>query len=106
VELAKELYFQEVAIVTVYNPAHLIRKLRGIGFSVDRIGKSRTYRVKKQIGEGCLEFFGLNYYTNLVKGSLMREETMVKIMSHLSTLVESGRVKPRTRIDLDICQHF
>jgi hypothetical protein len=34
-DFIRKLIFREVTVVTIYNPAHLIRKLRALGYQVE-----------------------------------------------------------------------
>jgi hypothetical protein len=105
-ELAKEIYFRRVAVVTVFNPAPIIRRLRVEGFEISRVGKSRRYKVTKRIGDLRLEIGDLDYFTRMVQDSLLGEDAIVELFRRVAAIAASGRVEPFTRIDLDIRQQF
>lgn len=105
-ELVEKLFFQDIVVVTVYNPVHLIGKLRRMGYQVKLVENGRRHSVTKTIGEGRLEVHGFEYFKSLVQSSLMREESVLQMIGGVDNLVESGKIGPRTRIDLNICQQL
>jgi hypothetical protein len=104
--LARKLYFQDIAIATIYNPAHMIRKLRNHGFEMQFLDGGRRHRFKKRYSEGCLAVERFDYFMSLIQHNLIREELVIEALSYCGALVETGKVGPNTRIDFDIRQQF
>jgi hypothetical protein len=93
-------------VITLYNPAHLIRRLRGLGYSVEVSKGRRLPRVSKIVGKAEIEAFGIDYFLNMVRGCLMHEDFVASIFSSILQKVEAGEVLPSTAISFDIQQHF
>ena len=104
--LIKEVYFKQLAVVTVYNSAHMLDKLRAQGFEVSRNGKSGKYKLTKRVGDSYIEIPDLDYFTRLLQRSLHSEESIIGMLQYVNDLVGNGKVGPNTRIDLDIRQEL
>jgi hypothetical protein len=105
-DLAERIYFEDVVVVTIFNPAHVVRRLRELGFDVKRVGKSGRHEVAKRIGNAELVVGGLERYTTLVQGQLWSEDLVVRVLSRIDELVKSGKVGVNTRVFLDIQQIY
>lgn len=106
VDLVEKLLFQDIGVATIYNPVHLITKLRRMGYQVKIMENGRRHAVTKIIGEGQLELHGFEYFKNIIQWNLMREETILEMLGSIDRLVEVERLGPRARIDLNIRQEF
>jgi hypothetical protein len=105
-EFLRKLFFREVAVTTLYNPAHLIRQIRALGFEVCLIDGGRRHRISKRIDNAELEMAGMEYYRSIVQNHLIHEDFVLSIFSSMLDKIRRGEVKPNARIDLDIQQQF
>lgn len=105
VSFLEKLFFQDVVVVTVYNPAHLIRKLRQQGFQVHPLGNHR-YDVHKTVGEKKMSLQGFDYFQRLIQDHLFDENIVLGILSHAQSIVEAGKVGMYARIPFYFSEQF
>jgi hypothetical protein len=101
----RKLFFQDVIMVTVYNPAHLIRKLRGQGFKVQPLGNLR-YDIYKTIGGNRMSLEGFDYFQKLIQDHLIDENVVLSTLSHADGIIASGKVGSNARIPFYIFGKF
>jgi hypothetical protein len=101
----EKLFFQDAVVVTIYNPAHLIRKLRDQGFQARPLG-NRRYEVYKMVGEKRMSLEGFDYFQRLIQDHLVDEDVVLGILSHAHSLIVSGKVGVNTRIPFYFSQQF
>lgn len=98
-DFIRKLVFHEVTVVTIYNPAHLIRKLRAAGYEVEL--HRTNLKVTKRIGDSELEIGHMQYFLNLIQQHLVREELILATFDSITKRIDSGEILPNSRIDLD-----
>jgi hypothetical protein len=104
IDFLRDIFFRHVAVITLYNPAHLLRRLKMLGYEIERNG--RDYKVSKRIGDSSIELSSMEYFLSAIQNSLMHEDFVVEILSTLTKQIESGKVPPNSKIDLKIEQSF
>ncbi len=103
----RQLLFREVRVQTIYNPAHLIRKLKKEGFEVEIVnGDYRNIITTKMYGTAKMEMNGWSYYRQLVTHGFMREETLIEMVNNIITKMFEKNIQPNSRVDLEIYQSF
>lgn len=98
-EFVRKLIFHEMTVVTVYNPGHLVRKLRALGFEVQLSGTKM--RVAKTVGMSRLEMGSMHHFLHYIQQHLMREDFLLATFQKIVRRVEAGEILPNTQIDLD-----
>jgi hypothetical protein len=98
-EFVRKMIFHEVTVTAIYNPAHLIRKLRELEYEV-RL-KRTTMIVSKMVDGTCIVFGNMHHFLVYVQRHLLREESVIKIFQGILDGIEAERLLPNTRIDLD-----
>jgi hypothetical protein len=101
----EKLFFLDAIIVTVYNPAHLIRKLREQGYQV-RLLANHRYDIHKTVAKHRISLGGFDYWLRLIQDHLVDEEVVLRILSHAHSLVESGKVKGKVHMPFYFSQQF
>jgi hypothetical protein len=101
----EKLFFQDAVVVSIYNPAHLIRKLRGMGFQVRPLG-NRRYDIYKKVGDNRASLHGFDYFQRLIQEHLIDEDVVIDIIRQVHSIVESGKVGVNTRIPLYFSEQF
>jgi hypothetical protein len=105
----ERVYFQEVVVVTVYNPAHIIARVRALGFGVEVVNEPHAvdYRLRKQTGtSGCIEVPSFQYLLRLVQDHLMKEEKVVQMLVSLVAAAQEGRLPDSAVVDISIAHHL
>ncbi len=105
VAFLEKLFFQDAMVVSIYNPAHLIRKLREQGFTARPLGNHR-WEVYKMVGDKRMSLEGFDYFHRLIQDHLVDEDVVLGILAHTHSMIESGKVGVYTRIPLYFSQQF
>ena len=91
-------------MLTLYNPAHLARKLRALGFEVELVGKGQL-KVKKVMKDIVLGMDGMDYFLSTIQQNLITEDAIVDLFANFIGRAESGTLPMNARIKLEI-QHI
>ena len=100
VEVREAIIFKKIAVMTLYNPAFLIKALREVGFDVE-FKKGNGLHVTKKYGTGRLHVVGMSYLYELIQTHLFTEETIVTMLKKSVERVEKAKIKQTTYVDLD-----
>lgn len=102
----RKLFFREAFVLTLYNPAHLIKKLRALGYEVELVDDGRRHKVSRLVGSGKIEVSGMGHFESLVKDYLMSEDAVVAIFSDVLEQATAGDMRLGSGIILAIHQDF
>jgi uncharacterized protein YeeX (DUF496 family) len=101
------LYFQDVVALTIFNHAHLVESLKGLGLSITRHhDDKRLMKVTKIEGGRKLELTRFDYFLSLVQNYLFSEKAIIDLITLLLTRVEKENIKQNARINLQILQRL
>lgn len=94
-EIARQIMFGRVLVVTVYNSLHLRRKLEHAGFTIKEGREPHEFSVEftHEGRTGC--FQGLGFMKRLVTNCLMQESAVVEMMRK-ATFAEYMKSIPKT----------
>ena len=98
-EFARKMIFHEVTVMTLYNPAHLVRKLRIEGYDVKL--KRTTMIVSKVVNGTCVVFGNMHHFLTYVQRHLLREESVIEILQSVVDGIKAEKLSGDTRINLD-----
>jgi hypothetical protein len=101
----EKLFFQDAIVTTIYNPAHLIRKLREQGYQARPLG-NHQYDVYKMVGKSRMTVRRFDYWVRLIQDHLVDEEVILRVISHAHSIVESGKVGGNACIPFYFSQRF
>lgn len=83
-DFLEALYFQRLMLVTVYNPAHLFKRLRARGYQVTleaaKPGAPPTIKVTKKTSNGVMQLEHFDFFLRLIQQRFMREERIVEML--------------------------
>ena len=105
IDFLRKIFFREVTVNVIYNPAHLIRRLRELGYEVELVDNGRRHRVSKRVGNNIIEVTGMEYFEKLITYYLMHEDAIIEMFSEILRQAEAGEVQPYSKIDLRMQQH-
>lgn len=98
----KEIYFQEIVIFTVFNPAYLIQKLRQNGFQITVKENARKISIsKKQDGYKFWQD-DMQWYFGLIEQQLLKEDSIVSMYDTLMERICSEDPKKSLKINMNI----
>lgn len=98
-EFVRKLAFHEVTVITVYNPAHLIRKLRLLGFEVRLNGTQVS--LTRRVGKVQAEMGDMHHFLHYIQQHLVWEDFVLEIFRKILRRVESGEIPSNTLIKFD-----
>jgi hypothetical protein len=104
-DFAERLYFRELELVTAYNPAHLIGRLRSEGFEVESIenGDRLDYRLSRTLAVGSrVEIGGMWFFLQMIQSHLMKEDKVLEMLLSLIHSANEGTLPSNSRIDLSL----
>lgn len=101
-KLCRDIYFKRVAILTVFNPAKLLRFFTDKGFQVVSFGKTQDIKLEKIANGKRMEFGSLQMYMDLIHHSMMRTEAVFAIAKRVIDDFESGKIPLGTKVDMHI----
>jgi hypothetical protein len=107
--LLERLYFHEAVLITLYNPAHLLSKLRGHGFNIETVRTERGEQCRltmRLVRGGAITVTDMEYYFGLVQRYLMREDKVVEMLLIIVSRAESGEIPENAVVPLSISHHF
>lgn len=92
-KVLRQILFSDVFVVTFFNPAHLLKELRGRGFEIDD-DLPRAVHAKRRQGGRVFELGNLQYYFSLVQHALMSETSVIAMIDQMldHTIEEANRV--------------
>lgn len=95
----KKIYFGEIILTSVYNPARFIQALMEIGFKYKTENKSLI--IYKEMGTQNLRIENHMYFVDLISMYLMKEKTIVRMFEETINKIKSKKVK-NAKISLEI----
>jgi hypothetical protein len=104
-DLLRDLIFGDVMIMTIYNPAHFFARLRELGFSIEGHSKGE-YRVSKLVNGHRAQLHAIDYFLDAIQRNLLREEAALEAIRQLMDPIESGKVKPRARVEMEMRMYW
>ena len=99
-KVREAITFKRMAVMTIYNPAFLIKDLREAGFDVE-FKKGAGLNVSKPYGAGRMHLTGMDYLYELIQTHLFSEETIVTMIKKSVEKVEKAQIKQTTYVNLD-----
>lgn len=105
-EHIRQILFHEVLLFSVYNPVHLVRKLRSAGFEVKRIRNENQYEVSKKMGDKIVEVHGFGYLMDLIMLQFFPEESVVELIENVASKLKLDKVQANTRVEFQIVQQL
>jgi len=106
INLIRAIIFQDIFIITIFNPVHLIKKLESIGWKVEQNAENGTYLVTKENNGTELRIEYFSYFMKLIQNYLFREEVIVNVIGDTAKTVDQEGLPPYTRVVMNIQQFF
>jgi hypothetical protein len=99
-EVREAIIFKKMGVMTLYNPAFLIKALREAGFDVE-FKKGNGLHVTRKYGIGRMHVVGMSYLYELIQTHLFSEETIITMLQKSVEKIEKAKIKQTTYVDLD-----
>lgn len=106
-DVLREIFFYDIHVIHIYNPAHFAAKLRRAGFEVESIEGQRGFKVQKKVGGGILTLENFECFVYLVTNHFWFEDAVVESLSRMVEWVNDRAEPPHPmEVKLDMQQHF
>jgi len=106
IEFIRAVIFQDVFVITIFNPLHLVKKLENIGWKAEHNAENGVYIVTKEGDGSNTRMENFSYFMKLIQNYLFREEAVVDVINNtFATMAQEG-LPANTRIELHIQQVF
>ena len=107
IENLRKIFFEEVFIFTIHNPASLLAKLEAAGFSVSVDTATQEYEVQISDRGYTLRVEHFTYFLRLIQQNLFTEEKIIELLARFvqqtdALISEDG--SRRVRIELYLSQ--
>jgi hypothetical protein len=100
VAVRKALIFQQMRVLTLYNPAFLVNDLRRAGLEVE-LGKDKDIKIVKKIGRKHIVFSGVGYFIGMVKTQFVSDASIVNLIQRAMDKFEVEDFSEPSCIDLN-----
>jgi hypothetical protein len=104
IEHLKKLYFCEVSVMTVYNPAFLVDKLKSIGFAVEETDDTIEFVAKFEGVQMRLPTWSMRFFINLIINNVYTEDGIVEVINRLLIHLKGKKITQTTRVDIKMTQ--
>ncbi|MCF6153926.1 MAG: hypothetical protein E3K36_01475 [Candidatus Brocadia sp.] len=92
----KKLIFQELAVFTIYNPAHFISKMEAAGFTVT-FEDERTFNIEYTLKNKRFSVMGLPYFLGLICFYFYKEDEVIDMINRGITAIDEANLRPNTK---------
>lgn len=104
-ENLRRIIFQEVLLFSIFNPAYLIQKLEGHGFTVTETPK-RNFSAEKRIDDRIIQLSGISHYFWFIQQYFFNESDVVAMLEQVEDQIASASGVELERINLQFVQRF
>lgn len=84
ISFLKKIFFREVWIASIYNPAHFAERLMQKGFVISGQGRPEQWNVHKPIGKSKATLQGLQYFLSAIQHHFMKETIVVDLIEKVT----------------------
>jgi hypothetical protein len=100
-EFIRRILFREVAIVTIFNPAYLMRKLQAKGFDIEQMG-GYHFTASRSFADAKATVNGWDYFMRLVSDHLMSEDAVLGIVDEWVSRIREEKMLCDRQVELDV----
>jgi hypothetical protein len=106
-DFLRGIIFYEIGITTLYNPVHLVKRLRKSGWTVLYEKRTNTYTVtKEKDGQVRAIIADFPNYIMLVQRGLLNEDVIVQALEATSSKIEGCDFQGNQLVEVDLSQRF
>lgn len=98
----KKIYFSDVRIFTIYNPAFLLETLKEIGLEFEFDERHKKYMLVKKIDNKIISADGIQFYLDLIMSHLHDEDSIKNTISKALLFIEEKQKETGGEIRADI----
>lgn len=103
-EVLRQIYFQDILVITMYNPVHLIKKLTTLGFEVMPDAHHKKYTIVKKFEDRKAELLHFEFFLRLVENGLYNEQMIVDTFKTALDIAMNHKIQEPIEIELRMLQ--
>lgn len=103
-EAKRALVFEEVLLVSFYNPAHFHQRLHDIGYQLELGPKSQLKRATRRFAKHEQVLENSSYFYEVITKYFLSEDDVVRILEKTVELASTRG--PNTRVDIELTLHM
>ncbi len=106
-QIYNHLYFFEIDLFTIFNPAHLSRKLRKAGFTVKQQDQNpHKIVIGKKLGEDRHIYTeNFQYFLWLIQQNLFTENSIVELLKRIEFEIVNKEIPLNSKIEMRIFEY-
>ena len=104
--LIKQMVFQEVMVLTIFNPAILLAALEAKGFKVITFDAPNNFVIELEENDKKYTLTHFEYFVNLIRFALFKEGHIEELVSNLVRDIKAKQLQPQTRVELHFEHSF
>jgi hypothetical protein len=99
-DFLRQVLFQEVVLVTCYNPSFLVKKLKNEGFTVESTGNENKFRFYKPFLGGRATIDDSDPFVDMITQGFMSSDAVIDTIKDTFSAMVADNVKPNTRVEM------
>jgi nitrite reductase/ring-hydroxylating ferredoxin subunit len=104
-EAIRRIFFREVIVVTVFNPAPLIENLLVAGFEVKPGKRNDQFEVQRNTPERSISIHGIDHFIEMIKQSFYSADEVSKMITQCVSKIEATGIS-HGRVDINLKQMY
>ncbi|OIR12663.1 hypothetical protein GALL_57300 [mine drainage metagenome] len=106
-EILKEIYFQNIFCLTLFNPTKLYSSLNTMGINFMKDESTGKYFLGKKLDIGIMRLEYFNYFLILIENLLHTQDAVISIINEVVSLAESKKMEfPNAKMQTEILHLF
>lgn len=98
----KDLVFDRIVAITLFNPAHLLEALQETGFEPELVAKPWNFKLVRQAGKHTLTLFNLDYFFRLRTVGLYRHESVLELVQRSIAATEDAAAGKSAKVSFQV----
>ncbi|HLK29061.1 MAG TPA: hypothetical protein VKT28_10775 [Puia sp.] len=90
-DIIKEIYFQNVFVLSLFNPTELFLNLKKLGLEFSKDEDTGKFYFGKMIGEKRMWIENISYFLSLIKDHLQTEEAVIEAIKGIVSITENQK---------------
>lgn len=104
-DICRDIYFNRISIVTVFNPAKLLKFYVADGFTVKADCELERIEITKEVDQHRISIGNFGSICYLITNSLMKTDAVYAFSRKVTKAIELGEFEPNSQIEMHIHQN-
>lgn len=99
----EKIIFQQLIIITLYNPAHLYEYFSNMGFTITISNKHQAL-IEKRDGKKKITIGNLDQFNHLIISNFLPIKIVIEASKGVIDKFENGEIETNAKVNLSVCQ--